>query len=190
LAIGLSSYRYLVQVGPVPPLIADNAFKLPWLSLHVASAATALLIGPLQLLPRLRRRGSGWHRYLGRVYALGCLLGGASGLALALGSAAGPAATLGFGSLAVAWLMTTTLAWRAALARAFADHRAWVLRSLALTSAAITLRLYLVILPLLPVPFLTGYRAIAFLCWLPNLLVVELYLRKRATRQTEPLAAV
>lgn len=180
LTIGLVSYRYLVAAGPVPELIGRNTFKLPWLVVHAGAAATALLIGPLQLLPALRQRARRAHRYLGRVYVVGCLLGSVSGLVLAAGSAAGPIASLGFGSLALAWFLTTTLAWRSAMKREFAEHRAWMLRSLALTNAAVTLRLYLLILPLLPVSFVAGYRAVAFLCWVPNLLLAELYLQRRA----------
>jgi hypothetical protein len=31
----------------------------------------------------------------------------------------------------------------------------------------------------LHVPFLEGYRAISFLCWVPNLAVAEIWLRRR-----------
>jgi Predicted membrane protein (DUF2306) len=87
--------------------------------------------------------------------------------------------------LAVAWLLTTSLAWRSARARDFAAHRGWMLRSLALTNAALTLRVYLMILPLLPISFVAGYRLVSFLCWIPNLLVAELYLRQRASPQPD-----
>ena len=159
-AIGLVSYRYLANAGPVPPLIAANTLKAPWLLLHVVCAATALLIAPVQLLPMLRRRYATVHRALGRVYAICCLVGGGAGLA-----------------------------WRAAVRRAFAEHRAWMLRSFALTNAAVTLRLYLVLLPALPISFVVGYRAISFLCWVPNLLVAEIYLRKQRAPQLTPPAS-
>jgi hypothetical protein len=38
------------------------------------------------------------------------------------------------------------------------------------------LRLYLPISTMLAIPFEEAYRAISFLCWVPNLAVVELYL--------------
>ena len=47
-ALALFSYRYLFQVGMIPPVIANNLFLKPWLMVHVAGAATALLIGPTQ----------------------------------------------------------------------------------------------------------------------------------------------
>jgi hypothetical protein len=54
-----------------------------------------------------------------------------------------------------------------------------MIRSFALTFAAVTLRLYLPLAALLSINFVDAYRAISFLAWLPNLLVVESYLRSR-----------
>jgi hypothetical protein len=182
-AIALVSYRYLLGVGPVPPLVADNLFKHPWLVLHVAGAATALLISPLQLLPVMRRRLPGLHRWLGRIYVVGCTVGGIAGVPLALGSAAGGVATAGFGLLAVGWLTTTSIGWLRGYQKRVALHRAWMVRSFSLTYAAVTLRIYLAILPLLPVAFIEGYRVISFLCWVPNLLLAEYFLRPRRAPQ-------
>jgi hypothetical protein len=63
--------------------------------------------------------------------------------------------------------------------RRFVDHRAWMIRSFALTFAAVTLRLYLPLAAVLSLDFVDAYRAISFLAWVPNLVVVELYLRRR-----------
>lgn len=176
--IALVSFRYLFGLGPVPSPIAANAFASPWLVLHVAGAALALLVSPLQLFPRLRGRVPGLHRWLGRLYVLGCTLGGIAGVPLAYGTTAGPIATVGFGALALAWLVTTTLGWLSATRGQLTGHRSWMVRSFSLTYAAVTLRLYLALLPVLPVAFMDGYRAVAFLCWVPNLFIAEVFLRR------------
>ncbi len=177
-ALALVSYRYLLGLEAVPPpVIAGNVLQNPWLMVHVAGAATALLLGPVQFSSGLRTRFPPLHRWIGRTYAVSCLIGGASGFLLALGASTGPISTLGFGSLAMAWIFTTVLAWRRAMQRRFTDHRAWIIRSFALTLAAVTLRLYLPLSSLLPIHFDDAYRAISFLCWVPNLLIAELYLR-------------
>jgi uncharacterized membrane protein len=181
--VAIFSYRYLPRIGPLSPGVVQNLFHRPWLDVHVAGAATALLVGPLQFLPRLRARRRTLHRWLGRIYVTGCLIGGVGGLVMAFGTTAGPVAGVGFGSLAVVWLITTGQAWRSVLARRFDDHRAWMIRSFALTFAAVTLRLYLPIFPLLGVSFLDGYRAVSFLAWIPNLIVAELYLRGAFVRR-------
>jgi len=54
-----------------------------------------------------------------------------------------------------------------------------MIRSFALTLAAVTLRIYIPIGLALPVPFEVSYQAISFLCWVPNLLLAELYLRRQ-----------
>ena len=178
-AVALVSYRYLAGIGPLAPNVVANLFARPFLALHVAGAATALLVGAVQFLPRLRARLPHFHRWTGRVYAVGCIGGGAAGLVLAWGATAGPVATAGFGGLAVLWIVCTVQGWRMALERRFAEHRAWMIRSWALTLAAVTLRLYLPLAMLTPVPFLDAYRAISFLAWVPNLVVAELYLRRK-----------
>lgn len=187
--VALYAYHYLLPNAFAPPGIAENLLAKPWLVVHAGFAGTAMLLGPAQLLPRLRARRPRLHRWIGRSYVLACLMGGSAGLLLALGSSAGPIATAGFGALAVVWMLTTAMAWRQALARRFDAHRRWMLRSFALTFAAVTLRLYLPITQLLGIPFLEGYRAISFLCWVPNLIAMELYLARRplrAVRAPEP----
>lgn len=182
LCLGVFAYasRYLLHPPATTKEALGNPRGVPWLVIHVAGAATALLLGSLQFLPGLRR--SGGHRWIGRVYVLGCLVGGVAGLILAPGSFAGPIATAGFGGLAVIWIAVTLLGWRAALDRRFVDHRRWMIRSWALTLAAVTLRLYLPTVQILDLPFLPWYRAISFLAWVPNLLIAEWWLRNDARR--------
>ena len=178
-AIALVSLRYFLPSIPMPPNIAANGFRNPWLLIHVAGAVTALLLGPAQFFPSLRARYPRQHRWTGRAYVLGCTAGGFSGLALAFGTSTGSVSTAGFGALAVAWLVTTLLGWQRAVQRRFDSHQAWMIRSFALTLAAVTLRLYLPIAAVLPVSEEASYQAISFLCWVPNLLFAELYLRRR-----------
>jgi len=177
IGVALFSFRYLPAIGPRAPQILANVFARPWLGVHVAGAATALLIGPLNFIGAIRRRWPRLHRWNGRIYIAGCLIGGAGGLIIAFGSFAGPIATVGFGSLAVCWLITNIQGWRTARARAFDEHRRWMIRSFALTFAAVTLRLYLPMIPLFHVSIVEGYRAISFLAWVPNLILAEFYLR-------------
>jgi uncharacterized membrane protein len=176
-AVAIFSYRYLPRVGLLAPEILANLFARPWLNVHVAGAATALLVGPIQFLPWVRRRFPALHRTLGRIYVIGCLVGGVGGLVMAFGTLAGPIATVGFAGLAVCWIIANVQGWRLAMARRFEEHRAWMLRSFAMTFAAVTLRLYIVALPMLGMSYIDAYRAASFLAWIPNLILVELYLR-------------
>jgi len=91
-AVALVSYRYLTHAGPAPANVMANPYTPTWLPVHVAGAATALLVAPFQFLKGLRAKRPAVHRWLGRLYALGCTAGGISGFMLALGSTAGPVA--------------------------------------------------------------------------------------------------
>ncbi len=183
IAVALFSYRYLAG-GPFrAPQVLANPHADPFLILHVAGAATALLVGPFQFIARFRRGSAAWHRWTGRIYVLGCLLGGAAGLPLALGSTAGPVASAGFGTLAILWFAATAMGWRRAMQGRIAEHRVWMLHSWAMTFAAVTLRLYLPVIPLTGLSFVEGYRIISWICWVPNLLAIELWLAVPAIRR-------
>ena len=186
--IGLTSLRYLV-LGPAaaPANIASNAFaRTGVLVVHAGFASIALILGAFQLFPRFRARWPAWHRRAGTFYVVACLAGGIAGLVLAAGSSSGPIAVAGFGLLAVLWIGFTANAWRLARARDFVRHRRWMIRSYSLTFAAVTLRLYLPAALMAQLDGLASYRAIAFLCWVPNLIVAELWLRQDPIVRTSP----
>ncbi|HEX5935093.1 MAG TPA: DUF2306 domain-containing protein [Pseudorhizobium sp.] len=178
IAIAVASYRYLLGVGPMPSGVVANAFAAPWLLVHVAGAATALLVGSFQFIGRLRQRSPALHRWNGRIYAVACLVGAVSGLLLALGTTAGPVAMSGFGILAVIWAVTIGYGWQRARERRFPEHRRWMIRSWALTFAAVNLRAYLMIAGAMGIPFEVSYPIISFLAWVPNLILAEIYLSR------------
>jgi len=181
-SLALASYRYVAGIGFVPDVVAKNLLLHPWLLVHVLASATALLIGPFQFLTARKPARRGVHRTLGRIYAVGCLVGAVSGLMLAVGASTGLVSTMGFGLLAIAWFATVAIGWRKAIQGNLSDHQEWMIRSFALTLAAVTLRLYLPIAQILPIDFEDGYRAISFLSWIPNLVIAELFLARRRVR--------
>jgi len=141
---------------------------------HVAGAMLATIIGPLQFLPRIiTKRWIGLHRWLGRVYLLGILVGGVAGLYMATLAQGGFPARLGFVILAVLWLTGGAIAYWRMLHRDIQSHRQWMVRTYALTFAAVTLRLWLTLFQVLGIPLAEGYVAVAWLSWVPNLIVAE-----------------
>jgi hypothetical protein len=180
-AIAIYAYAVLPLGGSPGPQVLANLFARPFLLIHAAGAGTALLTVPFQFLPAIRRRRA-VHRWVGRTYAAAVVIGGAAGLALSLGTTAGPIAGVGFGLLAVTWLYVTGQGWLTARARRFDEHRRWMIRSFALTFAAVTLRIYMPAAMLAHLDAAQAYRAIAWLAWVANLMVAELYLRRSAQR--------
>ena len=153
------------------------------LTLHVAGAMAALLIGPFQFLPKsITRRYLNVHRTLGRIYLLGVLAGGLGGLYMAFLAFGGFGPKVGFSLLAVLWLMCGFVAYRRIRARQIQSHREWMIRTYALTFAAVTLRLWMPIFIVSGVDYVEAYVAVAWLCWVPNLLVAEWIVHRLRTR--------
>jgi hypothetical protein len=178
IAYGFFPLGFLVH----PAMAASFRTHAPGVYVHVFAGALALILGPLQFSRRLRVRHPAMHRWTGRGYlGLGILFGGLAGMYLANYAYGGPAARLGFGCLAIAWLITGVQAYLAARARDFASHRRWMVRNFSLTLAAVTLRIYLPLSMAAGVRFPVAYPLIAWLCWVPNLVVAErLFNRYRA----------
>jgi uncharacterized membrane protein len=188
--VGYNALHYLVPGHVGPDFIMHNAMAKPWLLVHAGFAAAALLLGPTQFVPALRRRAPALHRWMGRAFIVSALIGGASGLPLALGTAAGPIAATGFTGLAVLTLLCAVQAWRLAMARRFPEHREWAIRTFALLFAGVTLRLWLPLSMIAQLDLMESYRVISFLAWVPNLLLAELYLaRGRAKRRSPAMPA-
>ena len=180
--IAVASWRYLVPGAPggAPPILENSFTRYGALTVHAGAASTALLVGPFQFLAGLRTRRTGVHRWTGRLYVLACLVGGVSGAVLAAGARTGLPSTIGFGTLAVVWLFSTWRAYDLARQGRIAEHRRWMIRSFALTFAAVTLRLYLPFVFLSPLGYDNGYRVVSFACWIPNLVVAEMLVRRRS----------
>ena len=140
---------------------------------HIFFGGIALLTGWSQFSARLRQKYLSAHRLLGKVYVTVCLLSGSAALYLAFHATGGWIAGLGFGGLAVAWIYTTTKAFLSIRQKQITQHQAWMIRSYALTWAAVTLRIYLPLGQIAQFDFIEAYRVIAWLCWVPNLLVAE-----------------
>jgi uncharacterized membrane protein len=173
-----------------PALGEKFARHLPLLLTHVTGGIVALFLGPWQFWGGLRRRYPAFHRWLGRVYLLGILAGGLAGLGMAVIAFGGLPSQLGFGGLAVLWLVTGAFALQTIRQGKVRAHREWMIRNYALTFAAVTLRLWLPFLLWQGLEFPVAYPMIAWLCWVPNLVVAEVYLwsaRGRGRQGTEVL---
>ena len=160
-------------------VLADPVFRTAFYG-HVIFGPIALMAGPFQFLPKLRARNLRAHRLLGKVYVLACLLSGTAGLVAAQFTPGGALTELGFSLLAIGWLYTTTKAWLTIRKREVDAHQRWMLRSYALTLAAVTLRLWLPLLQAaVGLDFIDSYRIVAWLCWVPNLLIIEGWIQRR-----------
>ena len=157
----------------------DSFVARPWgIYPHAFFGALALLTGPLQFRRALLLRRRWLHRLIGRVYIIAALTTGLVGLYMSVYSYGGLTTHLGFGALGLLTATTTAFAYQRIRAHDVAAHREWMIRSFALIFAAVTLRIEL---PLLMVAnrgaFTPSYAIVAWLCWVPNIIWAEWYIR-------------
>ena len=156
------------------------------LGVHVLSGILALLIGPFQFVRRLRRRFVRVHRFMGATYVASATALGVSGLILAPTAYTGLVASVGFTVLDLAMLFTTWTAVRMIVASRYGEHRRWMIRSFSLIMAGVMLRLWSALyymaagVGLVNFSFETAYAAIAWLCWVPNLMLAIWFTRHPA----------
>jgi len=182
-ALAVAGYAIAVMFVPVvrAPFVRERVIALPLaLYAHLLGGSIALAIGPFQLLARLRASHLNWHRWMGRVYLVSVLFGGLGGLRLAVVSQAGLVAHSGFVALAIVWLVTAARGYQRIRMGDDVDHRRWMIRNYSLTFAAVTLRTLLGPAIAFGVPFDPAYSMIAWLCWVPNLIVAEWWFVRRA----------
>lgn len=185
LALIVASYALvLILVPQIRPPFLHGRIGLMALAVvfHFAGGGLALVLGAFQLNTALRSRRLPLHRVMGRVYVVSVIVGGVSGFRMAIASQGGTVAHVGFGLLAVVWLFTTIRGFLRIRAGDDVDHRAWMIRSYSLTFAAVTLRIYLPLSLVAGVPFEVAYPAIAWLCWVPNLVVAQRLLGRQSAR--------
>jgi len=162
----------------------ETGWYLPAYYAHVLVAGIILLIGLFQIHPTWGLRWRRLHRTLGKVYVGGILFFSApGGLVMSLFINRGPWVLTSFITQCCLWFLCTYLAYYHIRNGDIQSHRQWVLRSYALTLAAITLRAYVFLGSWsydLGQP--EAYATIAWLSWVPNLLICELYLRVKSKR--------
>lgn len=179
--VSLLSVRFLfLELGQAAPGLAvhegvrDFAFYC-----HVGGASVALLVGPWQFFKKFRARFPIIHRCTGTVYLCACLVGGVSGIYIGYYSPNGPIAAAGFMLLGVLWIAATCLGVANILNGNPSNHRRWMIRSFAMTFAAVTLRLFIPPLFVFGVDEVTIFSLLAWISWIPNLFIAERYLITR-----------
>lgn len=131
------SYRFIP-----PDRLGPSLFnKQLWYFSHLAFALPVLFGAPLQFIASLRQRAPGFHRAVGKAYVVGASM--AAILAIYLGAVVGEyeGSRLSIALTGLLWLFFTLAAWRLAVTKNFAAHRAFMIRSYTMTLVLVWLRL-------------------------------------------------
>lgn len=156
------------------------------IGLHFAAGGIILILGSIQLIDKVRIRYPAWHRWIGRLYVLACLLAAVGGLAFIVikGTIGGTAMNMGFGLYGILMFIAAIQTYRTAVARNLESHRIWALRLYALAIGSWLYRMDYGFWILLTDglghtrSFSGPFDSVmAFFFYLPNLLVVEAFTR-------------
>lgn len=166
-----------------------NSLWYIMLYIHIIFGIVALVIGPFTLFAKFREKNLNRHKIIGRIYMIGIFFAGLSGLYLAFYATGGWVAQLGFGFLSVCWLLTAFQALVKVKTKNILGHQRWMIRNYSLTFAAVTLRIWLLLFTLVFgfENFDFSYAIIAWLCWMPNLIVAQMIIQGKAKVNREML---
>ncbi|WP_205727723.1 DUF2306 domain-containing protein [Flavobacterium anhuiense] len=146
---------------------------------HIIFGGVALLIGWTQFSRKLRDKNIKLHRTIGKVYICSVLLSSVSGMYIGFFATGGLWASIGFISLAAIWFTSTLIAYLTIRKGKVDIHYKMMIYSYAACAAGITLRIWLPLLTLLTKDFVSAYLITAWLCWVPNIVMAYLYIRRK-----------
>ncbi|WP_409996679.1 DUF2306 domain-containing protein [Gimesia aquarii] len=149
----------------------------------MATGVVAFVLG-------IRKQRWPLHRLAGRTYAVAVVISAVAGLPLAFTATGGASATIGFLLLNGVWLATAAATYLLARRHDIARHRAWAVRSYAVTFANMTLHLLTALLTDPLDSRAAAYIVAVWLCWPVNLCAAEVALRAGARLNARSKKAV
>jgi uncharacterized membrane protein len=168
----------------------------PLLTLHIVFGMIAILIGPFQFFPSVRKKYPRFHRLTGKIYLISVLIAAIAATILAVSHNLIADRRFVFGTgllgLAAAWLITSGLAYWALRTRNFVQHREWMVKRYVVTCGFTTFRLFAVsVNSYMQLDYdkdLSGIMAWA--CWSVPLLVTEAIIQSKKIRRAHIAAKV
>lgn len=146
---------------------------------HISLGGIALLVGWSQFSEKFRRKNLRLHRIIGKIYVVSVLLSALCGIYIGFFATGGIIPAVGFITLGIIWFYTTLKAFLEIKEGRVWEHEKMMIYSYAACFAAVSLRLFLPLLIVIFNDFITAYQLVAWLCWIPNLLVAHFIILKK-----------
>lgn len=149
--------------------------------IHVFISPLLLIAGLISTITIIRLRLPAFHQIAGKIYVLLVLFfAGPSGLIMSFYSNGGVLTKVSFVSLSIIWIFSTLMGYISIRKQEYKKHLIWMYRSYALTLSAITLRFYAYLFDVFNINIdpITTYTIIAFISWIPNLIIIEIIRKK------------
>lgn len=138
---------------------------------HFLGGSLALITACIQLW---LKPGSSVHKLTGYAYVMSVCMCAVGGFYLAFYSHLGWSTGVAFLLLDFFWIFCTGYGIYFAIRKRQIDHQRWILRSLAFTFAAVSLRVQAPLL-MLVTDIDTAYLIVAWSSWIINLILIEIY---------------
>jgi hypothetical protein len=194
--LGLNTFTYL-NFDPTYGFLKlkqeaiATGWYLPFYYSHIFIGGLVLIAGFIQFNRNIRIKFSLVHRRCGYLYVFGILfLAAPGGMVMSFFINRGPMVLLSFITQCSLWIYFTAGAFRKITQRKVGEHEEWMMRSFALTLAAITLRIYIFVGSFyfdLNQP--TAYAVLAWSSWVPNILFTEYTILRKVTSGASVTAA-
>lgn len=161
-----------------PDLVHDPIWRTSFY-IHIFGGMLAIALGPLQFIKALRRKNLSLHRLLGKIYVTAILfIAAPTGLYMAFYANGGIYSSIGFILMSILWFYTTYMAIHTIRKKQVEQHVNWMVRSYAMTFAAVTLRLWVPFLSIaIEMDHLKVIIITAWISWLFNLVAAEFILK-------------
>ncbi|AZA91972.1 Predicted membrane protein (DUF2306) [Chryseobacterium nakagawai] len=145
---------------------------------HIIFGGISLFIGWRQFGSKFRNKHPQLHRIIGKSYVISVLISSVSAIYMGLYANGGMISSAGFIFLGIVWLITTLTGLIQIRKGNMIKHQQLMIYSYACTFAAVTLRLWYPLLSNITKDPVNSYIAVAWLCWLPNLMVAYIINKK------------
>ncbi len=161
------------------PILVHHPIWRTAFYIHIFGGMLAIVLGPFQFLKYIRRKNLNLHRVLGKIYVAAVLfIAAPTGLYMAFYANGGISASIGFILMSILWFYTTFMAVNTIRKKQVNEHIKWMVRSYAMTFAAVTLRLWVPFLSLaINMEHLKVIIITAWISWLFNLVAAEFILK-------------
>ncbi len=178
----LADGTYGIQNSKTEALLADVFWNIGFYA-HILLGGLALFIGWIQFNKKIRITKPQFHRRVGMIYFIAAIISGTAGIYIGYFATGGMVAKIGFIMLGVMWLYTTSTAFISIKNGNISKHQKFMIYSYAACFGAVTLRIWLPILIMLhDGRFIPAYKIVAWLAWVPNIIVAYFITKNRSTK--------
>lgn len=163
-------HRYTFLGSKSSEILQNQIWKFAFFA-HIIFGGISLFIGWRQFGNTFRNKHLKLHRIIGKTYVVSVLISSVAAIYMGIYANGGIISSAGFIALGLIWLISTSSAVVQIRKGNVVMHRKLMIYSYACTFAAVTLRIWLPVLERITRDPDNSYLMVAWLCWVPNLLV-------------------